>query len=217
MRSSVRWFAARFLGKGVVLAASFVISLSPALAEANKNAETSALKTPTPTVPASAPGAASQGTLPNGATALSETYSDWQVICALQDNIRRCVAKQEQVNQQSHQMVLAVELTPVDDKVEGVALLPFGLALDSGVTLQIDDSPATTPLRFKTCVPGGCVVALSFDSRALPALRAGTTMKAKVMIEGGTEATLNISLKGLPAALDRTAALLADRIVSVKK
>jgi invasion protein IalB len=121
--------------------------------------------------------------------------------------VRQCDAKQEQVNQQSRQMVLAIELTPVEDKIEGVALFPFGLALDSGVSFQIDEQPTAPPIHFRTCLPTGCVVPLTFDARTVALLRNGTTLKAKVVADGGGEAVLSISLKGLAAAIDRRAAL----------
>jgi invasion protein IalB len=116
-------------------------------------------------------------------------------------------------------MVLAIELVPADDRLEGVALLPFGLALDSGVKLQIDDTPAGPPRSFRTCVPAGCLLPLSLDAHTAAMLRSGTTLKAKVVIDGGADTVLAVSLKGLSSALDRTAALLSsatDRDVAQK-
>jgi invasion protein IalB len=226
--ASMRRFVVRVLGTASLLAAGLGMTASHAAADSSSKSNASvqtAATTPTAPTPSlaspalSTPGAsAATGVLPGGSTALSETFNDWQVVCAVQGATKRCAAKQEQISQQNKQLVLAVELTPAatEDKVDGVALLPFGLTLDSGVTLQVDESSAVTPLRFRTCVPGGCVLPLSFDAHTIAQLRAGSVLKAKVAIDGGQDATLSISLKGLSAALDRTAALMADKTASLK-
>lgn len=157
--------------------------------------------------PAATP-AAPASTLPGGASSLQETYQDWQVACLQQGAGKRCALTQQQADPQSRQRVMAIELTTVGDKAEGVLVLPFGLALDKGVTLQVDDGPVGQPLRFRTCLPAGCLVPLSFDARMLTTLRRGTAIKAKVTTDDGRETVLSISLKGLAPALDRTAALL---------
>ncbi|MFX7140837.1 invasion associated locus B family protein, partial [Acinetobacter baumannii] len=71
--------------------------------------------------------------------------------CMVQGNAKRCGLTQEQTNQQTRQRVLAMEVTLVGDRMEGVLLLPFGLVLDQGVVLQIDEQPQGQPLRFRTC------------------------------------------------------------------
>ncbi len=169
-------------------------------------------QTPRPAEPARPPAAASASTqpassLPGGATSLQETHGDWVVGCALQGAVKRCGMTQEQTNQQTRQRVFAVELTPVGDKIEGVLLLPFGLVLDQGVSLQVDDQTQGQPLRFRTCLAAGCLVPVTFDARQTVALRGGTALKMRVMPEGGQSTVLTVSLKGLGGALDRTIAL----------
>jgi invasion protein IalB len=168
---------------GAVVAATVVLPLPVAAAE---------------TVPA---------TLPGGATSLQETFSDWQVGCVVQGAVKRCAVTQEQVNQQSRQRVLAAELTLAGDKLDGVLLMPFGLALDKGVALQIDDQPSTSTLKFRTCVPGGCLVPLNFDGKTVAALRVGAVLKLRAAADGGQEQLYTISLKGFAPALDRIAVL----------
>ncbi|WP_280953504.1 invasion associated locus B family protein [Phyllobacterium phragmitis] len=53
---------------------------------------------------------------------------------------------------------------PAGNTVTGTLIMPFGLALDAGVTFEIDDKPAMQPVRFRTCLPGGCLVNVSFDA-----------------------------------------------------
>lgn len=145
--------------------------------------------------------------LPGGASAVQETFGDWQVGCFVDDNGKHCTFKQEQVNTQNKQRVLAIELAPVEDKVEGAALLPFGLSIDRGVQFQIGDAPALDILHFKTCLPGGCLIPLSFDAHNAALLRAASAMHVKAALDNGQDTTFTVSLNGFAAAFDRTAML----------
>lgn len=146
-------------------------------------------------------------TLPGGASSLQETYQDWRVSCQIANNLKRCAIVQQQ-NQQNGQRVFAIELTaPSGNTVTGTLALPFGLALDAGVIFQIDEKPAMPALRFRTCVPAGCLVTISFDAPTLAALRAGAALKVRATVDGGTTMPLSISLHGFGTALDRVAAL----------
>ena len=86
-------------------------------------------------------------------------------------------------------------------------MLPFGLALDNGATFQVDDGAAGPPQKFRTCIPAGCLVPISFDAHMLAALRKGAQLKVKAVVDGGKDTLFTISLKGFPNAFDRTAAL----------
>ncbi|WP_228141829.1 invasion associated locus B family protein, partial [Acinetobacter baumannii] len=73
---------------------------------------------------------------------------------------------QQQYDESSKQRVLAIEVQqPTPDKRDGVAVLPFGLALERGVTWQIDSTPLVVTARYRTCLPAGCLVPLSLDSK----------------------------------------------------
>lgn len=145
--------------------------------------------------------------LPGGASALNETYEDWLVSCVKQGNVKRCTLSQIQ-SQQNGQRVLAIELTEPNNKsLSGMLLLPFGIALDSGITLQVDDKPAMRPYRFRTCLPDGCIVDVAFDAPTLDVLRAGTTLKVQAVVDGGAAVPLSISLRGFTTALDRVVEL----------
>ncbi|MBZ9673088.1 invasion associated locus B family protein [Mesorhizobium sp. ESP7-2] len=150
--------------------------------------------------------------LPGGATSLREGHGDWTVSCNVTTQNgatgKACALSQEQADAQSRQRLLAMELRPNGEVVQGTLVLPFGLALDQGATLQIDDGVVLPALRFRTCLPGGCLVDLSFEGDTLAALRNGTSLKVKVVADGGKETNLALSLKGFGSALDRTAALL---------
>ncbi|CEJ10040.1 Invasion associated locus B (IalB) protein [bacterium YEK0313] len=145
--------------------------------------------------------------LPGGASSLSETYGSWRVRCIQNGPTKRCVLSQIQARP-NRQRVLAIELdAPAGNAVSGTLILPFGLALGSGVTFQIDEKPAMRPIRFRTCLPAGCLVDVAFDGPTLAALRAGAVLKVQAMADGGGTVPFSISLQGFGTALDRIGVL----------
>ena len=148
------------------------------------------------------------GTLPGGASSLQESFEDWQVHCAAQADAKRCTLSQEQANAQTHQRVLAIELGGGNsDKVDGILVLPFGLSLQSGATVQLDDTEVVASLKFRTCLPAGCILPFSFDTKTLAELRKGTALTINAVADGGAATNFKVSLKGFSGALDRTASL----------
>ena len=146
--------------------------------------------------------------LPGDATSLQEMHGDWRVACAQQNGRKVCALSQQQTDKNTRQLLLAIELNaPAIDKAEGTLILPFGLALDQPVTLQIDEAAAGMTLRFRTCLPVGCLVGLAFDPTTVALLRKGTTLTVRATADGGQGAAFKISLNGFSSALDRTAAL----------
>jgi invasion protein IalB len=142
------------------------------------------------------------------ATSLQEMHGDWRVACAQQNGRKVCALSQQQTDKNTHQLLLAMELkTPAIDKVEGMLILPFGLALDRPVTLQIDEAAVAPALHFRTCLPVGCLVDLAFDPPTVALLRKGTTLTVRAIADGGQGAVFAISLNGFSSALDRLAAL----------
>jgi invasion protein IalB len=147
--------------------------------------------------------------LPNGASAINESYGDWTVDCRIVEGQKQCVLSQAQGNSQTGQRIYAIELrTPRDGKTEGTILMPFGVKLDSGAILKLDDKDLGQGLRFSTCVPQGCLLPVSFPTVATDAMRKGTKLVvATLNMSSGEAITFNISLNGFNAALDRIAQL----------
>jgi invasion protein IalB len=146
--------------------------------------------------------------LPGDATALQEMHGDWRVACVQQNGRKVCALSQEQTDKDSGKLLLAIEVNaPANDKAEGTLILPFGLALDRPVTLEIDEAAAGPTLSFRTCLPVGCLVSVAFDPTIVSLLRKGTTLAVRVTAYGGQGAVFKISLNGFSSALDRTAAL----------
>ncbi|KAB2770270.1 invasion associated locus B family protein [Brucella anthropi] len=145
----------------------------------------------------------------DGPSSLSETYEDWRVACAAAaDNKTTCSFSQVQVNQNG-QRVLTVELMPAkDDGLNGILVMPFGLNLDKGVTFAIDDTSPGKPSRFRTCLPGGCVVRLTFTQSTTAVLKSGSMLKlGAIASDTEKDVTFSVSLKGFQRALERTVQL----------
>lgn len=158
--------------------------------------------------PAAAQGDQGNQPFPGDASSLQEMHGDWRVACAQQNGRKVCALSQQQTDKDTHQLLLAIEVSPpATDKAEGTLILPFGLALDRPVTLQIDEAAAGPTLSFRTCLPVGCLVRLSFDPITVALLRKGTTLSVTATADGGQGAVFKISLNGFSSALDRAAAL----------
>ncbi|MGE0630367.1 MAG: invasion associated locus B family protein [Hyphomicrobiaceae bacterium] len=147
--------------------------------------------------------------LPGGSSSLQETFEDWTVRCAVQNNTRICKLQQQQRHRETNQLALAIDLEAgAKNTATGTIVMPFGLRLAAGITLQLDDEPASKPLSFSTCLPVGCLVPLALDAPTVTALRTSKVLKlAAVANDSGQAVALTISLKGFPSAHDRVKAL----------
>lgn len=209
-------FATTMLGAFATILLSYMPESEAKDAVDRKKADMTALSTTEGAIPqlnmaqaATQPAANQTDALPGGASSLQETYQDWVVVCAQQlgsgsqSSTKRCAMSQQQVNQQGGQRVLALELKLLGSGVEAALSLPFGLALDKGVALQIDDGQISQPFRFRTCLPAGCIVPVTFDAAQMAALQKGVSLKVKAVADGGVDTSFTISLKGFGAALAR--------------
>lgn len=145
--------------------------------------------------------------LPGGAQSLSETFEDWQVACAMPQGVKRCAIGQQQSDAKTRQRLLSVELQPQGAGAEGLLVMPFGLALDKGVTLKAGEAEVGPALRFSTCLPQGCIVPVRLDARALGLIRKAASLTIGAAGADGQPVAFSVSLKGFSAALDRAAAL----------
>ncbi len=152
------------------------------------------------------------GGLPGGATSLTETYDAWQLTCVDQDAAVTCAMTQAQIDSDSGQQLLAIEVRP--DGAGGLAgalVLPFGLALSQGITLGVEDQATTVALGFSTCLPAGCLVPLGFAADSLAALgNAGQLNITATINDSGDPINLNISMQGFQGARARMDGILAQ-------
>ena len=146
-------------------------------------------------------------TLPGNATTLTETHDDWTVRCAIDQAVVHCAAQQEQLSTQTKQRVLAIEILPGTDVLTGTLVLPFGLDLQKGAVVKVDDKLTSPVLVFQTCLPSGCLVPLRIGKEWETAMRAGTALAVGAQAVSAQPANFSISLKGFGSALDRIADL----------
>lgn len=148
--------------------------------------------------------------LPGGASAVNEVHGDWGVACATQAESVRCALTHSQLsNDANRSRILAIELAAVDPDgaIAGVMVLPFGLRLDTGVTITIDDQ-GESAARFSTCLPAGCIVPLNFDAEAMAAITAGEIMTITATIDdSGQETKFSVPLNGMASGLERMSTL----------
>lgn len=159
--------------------------------------------------PAPGPAKAATVTLPGGASSLQETYESWTVNCRIADGRKVCGLSQVRGNQQTGQRSFAIELQPPrDGKTDGTLVLPFGLALSSGVRLTLDDKALGQAIPFSTCVPNGCLVPVSFPAAATDAIKKAKALTINATPAGGSEpVAFDIALDGFTAALARVTEL----------
>lgn len=147
--------------------------------------------------------------LPGGASSLKESYQDWQVACSTRSDEKRCAMSQQQAEPKAGRRVLAVEFSATSaEKLRGALVLPFGLAFDAGVSIKVDDSGNAETLRFRTCLPVGCIVTFDLGEQFVTALRSGTTLSVIATPSHDSQPmAFSVSLNGFAAALDRLTAL----------
>lgn len=136
--------------------------------------------------------------LPNGATSINETFGDWIVDCRINEGVKQCILLQSQGNAQTRQRTFEIQLhAPKDGKTEGTVLMPFGLKLDSGAVLTLDDKDLGQPLRFSTCMPQGCLMPVSFPAATLESLKKGKVLQIAALSNStGEVVPFKVSLEG---------------------
>ena len=96
--------------------------------------------------------------------------------------------------------------TPKDGRAEGTILFPFGMKLENGAILRLDDKDLGQGLRFSTCLAQGCLLPISFPTVATNAMKTGKALTvAALNLSNGEPVSFNVSLTGFAAAFDRIA------------
>ena len=135
-------------------------------------------------------------------------FQDWMVRCGRPNDQgpEICEMQQEQVdNEDRTVMLVAVGEVPGRSDLGLLILLPLGILLPAGVTMQIDGS-AEIPLQVERCERQGCRIERLIEPDLLNRLKAGR--EAKVFFEAydpqGERQRLGvpISLLGFSAALN---------------
>jgi invasion protein IalB len=108
--------------------------------------------------------------------------------------------------------VIRVEFSAMPgDSIDGTIVLPFGVAVSEPVTLLLDDAEVIKR-PFRTCLPVGCVIAMSLDPKQVAQFRKAAVLTVKTTIVAPRqEVSFRVSLTGFATALARAAALAEKR------
>jgi len=106
--------------------------------------------------------------------------------------------------------------SPHDGQAQGVVVMPFGLAIEPGITFKLDEQALGKGAPYSSCTGEGCLVSISFPTLATDAMRTAKTLTVigqKAGSSAGGEAvgaaTITVPLAGFPQAFDRAMALSA--------
>jgi invasion protein IalB len=163
---------------------------------------------PAEVAPASAPSPA-HAAWPTGASMVSESYGDWTMTCTRPNEKVTCIVAQAQGDSQTGRRKFGFELqTPANGRSEGIVLMPFGLAIEPGVTFKLDEQALGKGAPYTTCSAEGCIVSISFPTLALDGMRAAKKLIVTGQKAGSSDpATITVPLEGFPQAFDRAVAL----------
>jgi invasion protein IalB len=141
-------------------------------------------------------------------TITERQFKDWTVRCGRrgEQGPQVCEMQQQQADSEDRViMAVAVGEVPGTSDLGLLVMLPLGILLPAGVTLQVDGG-AEVPLQVDRCERQGCRVEMLLESDLLSQLKGGS--EAKVFFEAvnpqGARQRLGvpISLLGFTAALD---------------
>ena len=101
----------------------------------------------------------------------------------------------------TQQRLLSLSLTSKGDGLAGEFVLPFGLDLQQGMGLRIDEGDAMTA-RFATCLPAGCVVRVELSRELSRSLIGSRQLRLAFRPLGSDKSTVTeLSSQGLAEAL----------------
>ncbi|GJD57600.1 invasion associated locus B family protein [Methylobacterium dankookense] len=146
---------------------------------------------------------------PAGADTVTETYGEWTTSCARTEAQVACMVMQTQGDRNTGRRQFAFELrTPRDGRAEGVILMPFGLAIEPGVSFKLDEATLGKGAFYISCTAEGCLVPVSFPTLATDSMKTAKTLVVTGKKAANDEAvTISLPLAGFATAFERAAAL----------
>ncbi len=141
------------------------------------------------------------------ALAQSETAaSAWTTACSSQarDAPVVCIMEQPVILSETGQRFASLRITSADPAQPATLILqlPLGLAIQSGVALQVD-ALDPVPIPLTTCEVEGCFASTSLGADLEAALKAGSTAIARFENLANQAIEVEFSLVGFTAAYDR--------------
>ncbi|MCJ2049294.1 invasion associated locus B family protein [Methylobacterium sp. J-070] len=90
--------------------------------------------------------------------------------------------------------------------------MPFGLAIEPGITVKLDDQVLGKGAPYSSCTGESCLVPIGFPAVATDAMRTAKTLtvigqKASGSVGAGEPAAITVPLVGFSEAFERVKAL----------
>jgi invasion protein IalB len=131
--------------------------------------------------------------------------SYWTVRCekgAKNDKSGKCEIFQRLVLQESGKRVaeMAIGFPEKKDSARGVIVLPLGVLLTEGMTLQVDTNPAFA-FKVRYCSNDGCFAYVNLNRAVLDTMRKGSKAKITFRTMQGKNVNVVISLKDFDKGL----------------
>ena len=167
-----------------------------------------------PAAPPPAATAAPAGADGTPATTDVRTIQDWSVRCFTVQSPAPCDIYQTAIQNETQKRVLGLSIaySPREDSYVAQIVVPFGVALKSGVVLEAG-TYSVPNLQYRRCSAVGCHIEGKLDNAVIQGLStAGETGKIKVVSYGGQEIELPMSLKGFNEALAAMRTLARDKV-----
>lgn len=129
--------------------------------------------------------------------------SPWQVNCTPTEQgaeVACSMVKSLTINQ--GQQVIAQAAVVAGEPTVLRLLVPHGMSLPEGLTLQVDGAAIAT-IAFRTSLPGGVIASTELTDDLEGALRAGARMQLEGVQNNGAILRLEMSLAGFSASVDK--------------
>ena len=150
-------------------------------------------------------GLAAVSTFVSAEPVVREVHKDWTVVCDTPEQVGQeiCLIVQQKNIKDSNQPILRVEVGYAVSNGEPFTIItaPLGIALQAGLTVQIDDNEPTV-MQFGSCIPTGCVVGSNLSEHQVNALKFGNEAKFTLQDSRRRNVTVPVSLAGFTAALN---------------
>lgn len=135
--------------------------------------------------------------------AAPSTAPNWLVTCSNQMDAAKlsCSMSQSVVLAANGARLMTAVVEPTDAGQELTLVLPFGLDLQAGVQLVIDQAD-WQKLPVTTCEAGACYSSTALEEDALARLSKGNALDVKLINRQGEEVVLSLTLAGFTGSLE---------------
>lgn len=134
-----------------------------------------------------------------------EVFDQWQVACAQDAQGGQACRVQHVVLDQDKRPQLAIVVRPAaaaDQLPVATITPPWGISLAQGITLQVDNLPASR-IPIRTCLPSGCLADFTLVEALNGQMQKGTALKLTMTAANNQPVTIEAPLAGFAKAYAR--------------